>query len=101
MREKMYRYAPDAPAILLSGGLILWLITFLIDRHYNHNQGLIWMPFLIIQIAITIICGILLKKFHQQVHTDALTGLHSRKYFNLKLSELKTKGPISLLLIDQ
>ncbi|MBZ4686372.1 MAG: diguanylate cyclase [Clostridia bacterium] len=97
MKEKMYKYAP---VVLLSGGLILWLITSLIDRYYNHNHGLVWMPFLIIQMIIITICGILLKKLHLQVHTDTLTGLHNRKYFYAKLYELKTKGPISLLLID-
>ncbi|MDI3534519.1 MAG: diguanylate cyclase [Thermosediminibacterales bacterium] len=97
MKEKMYKYAP---AILLSCGLILWLITFLIDRHYNHNQGLVWMPFVIIQMVISTICGVLIKKLYQQVHTDALTGLRNKKYFYIKLSELKTKAPVSLILID-
>ncbi|MBZ4654633.1 MAG: diguanylate cyclase [Peptococcaceae bacterium] len=98
MKEKMYKYAP---VILLSGGLILWLIAFLIDRYYNHNQGLVvWMPFVIIQVVISTICGILIKKLHQQVHTDSLTGLRNRKYFYTKLSELKSKAPVSLILID-
>ncbi|QNB46507.1 diguanylate cyclase [Thermanaerosceptrum fracticalcis] len=98
MKEKMYKYAP---VILLSGGLILWLIAFLIDRHYNHNQGLaVWMPFVIIQVVISTICGIFIKKLHQQVHTDSLTGLRNRKYFYTKLSELKSKAPVSLILID-
>jgi diguanylate cyclase (GGDEF)-like protein len=93
----MYKYAP---VILLSGGLILLLITFLIDRHYNNNQGLVWMPFVIIQIVISIICGILIKKLYRQVHTDVLTGLCNRKYFYKKLSELQNKAPVSLILID-
>lgn len=58
MKEKMYKHAPF---VLLSGGLILWLIAFLIARHYNHNQGLVWMPFVIIQVVISTICGILIK----------------------------------------
>ncbi|MDK2821523.1 MAG: diguanylate cyclase [Clostridia bacterium] len=58
------------------------------------------MPFTIIQIVISTICGILIKKLHQQVHTDTLTGLRNRKYFYTKLSELKTKSPVSLMLID-
>lgn len=96
MKEKMYKYAP---AILLSGGLILWLITLLLNRHYNHNQGLVWMPF-VIQMVISTICGILIKKLYQQAHTDTLTGLRNRKYFYTKLSEIKTKAPVSLILID-
>jgi len=97
MKEKMYKYAP---AVLLSGGLILWLVTFLTDKYYNHNQGLVWVPFVIIQMVISTICGIVIKKLHLQVHTDMLTGLRNRKYFYAKLSELKSKAPVSLILID-
>ncbi|QSQ08719.1 Response regulator PleD [Koleobacter methoxysyntrophicus] len=97
MKEKVYKYAP---AILLSGGLFLWFVTVLIDRHYNYNQGLVWMPFVIFQVTISTICGILIKKLHQQVYTDSLTGLCNRRYFYTKLSELKSKAPVSLILLD-
>lgn len=93
----MYKHAP---IILVSGGLILWLITFLIDRHCNYNHGLAWMPFVIIQMIVSAICGIMIKKFYQQAQTDMLTGLCSRRYFYEKLSGLKTKAPVSLILID-
>lgn len=89
-----------APVILVSGGLILWLITFSIDRYYNYNHGLVWMPFLIIQMIVSTICGIMIKKFYQQAQTDMLTGLCNRRYFHEKLSGLKTKAPVSLILID-
>jgi diguanylate cyclase (GGDEF)-like protein len=97
IKEKMYKYAP---AILLSGGLILWLITLLIDRHYNHNQGLVWMTFVIIQVLISTICGILIKKLYRRAHTDVLTGLRNREYFYTKLSEQQNKAPVSLILLD-
>jgi len=97
IKEKIYKYAP---VILLSGGLILWLITFLIDRHYNYNQDLIWIPFVIIQILISITCCILIENLYQHVHMDTLTGLPNRRSFYIKLSEIKTKTPLSLLIID-
>jgi len=97
IKEKIYK---NAPAIFLSGGVILWFITFLIDRYYNQNQILVWMPFVIIQILTSTICGILLKKMYGQVHTDVLTGLCNRKFFYKKLSELQSKAPVSLILID-
>ncbi|ADG81298.1 GGDEF domain-containing protein [Thermincola potens] len=97
MREKMYKFAP---AILLSAGLFLLTITFFADRYYLGQQGYLWLPMAIIQTVISTICGILIKRLNREANTDALTGLHNRKYFYTKLSELKTKGPISLLLID-
>lgn len=78
----------------------MWLITFSIDRHYNRNQDLVWIPFVIIQVVISTICGILIKKLHQQVYTDVLTGLRNRRYFCAKLPELTSKAPVSLILMD-
>lgn len=97
VKRSMYKHAP---VILVSGGLILWLITFLIDRYYNYNHGLVWMPFVIIQMIVSAICGIMIKKFYQQAQTDILTGLCNRRYFHEELSGLKTKAPVSLILID-
>jgi len=97
INEKIYK---NAPAIFLSGGVILWLITFLIDRYYNQNQTMVWVPFVLIQILTSVIYGILLKKMYGQVHTDVLTGLCNRKYFYNKLSELQNKVLVSLILID-
>jgi len=98
MKGNMYKYFP---AILFSGGLILWFAIFLIDRHYNCNYDVVWIPFVITQIIIGIINGFLIKKLSQQVQTDMLTGLCSRRYFYTKLSELKFKKvPVSLILID-
>ncbi len=97
VKKSMYKHAP---VILVSGGLILWLITFLMDRYYHHNHDLVWMPFVIIQMIVSAICGIMIKKFYQQAQTDMLTGLCNRRYFHEKLSGLKTKTPVSLILID-
>lgn len=97
MKEKMYKYAP---VLLLSGGLGLWLITFLIARYDNYKQGLAWISLLVIQMVICATCGILIKELHQQVHTDTLTGLRNRRYFCEKLPELTSKAPISLILMD-
>lgn len=97
MKEKIYKYAPT---ILLAGGLILWLFTLLIDRYYNYGASLVWRLYVTIQMVITTACGVLIKKLHQQVQTDMLTGLHNRRYFYTKLSELQALAPISLLLID-
>ncbi|NSW92652.1 MAG: GGDEF domain-containing protein [Firmicutes bacterium] len=97
MKKKMYEYAS---VILVPGGLILWFITFFIDRWYNYNHVLVWMPFLIIYIISSMFCGIMIKKLYQQAHTDMLTGLCSRRYFYKKLSGMKAKSPVSLVLID-
>lgn len=97
MKKAMYKYAP---AILLSGELIVLLIIFFIDRRYNYNHDLVWIPFVIIQMLVSAICGIIIKKLYQQVHTDMLTGLCSRRYFYKELSGMKAKAPISLVLID-
>jgi len=97
VKEKMYRYAP---AILLSGGLVLWVITLLIHRYCLSAQALVWTSFIVTELAINVVCGIIINKLHQQVHIDVLTGLYNRKYLYTKLPELQTKIPVSLILID-
>ncbi|MEW6624429.1 MAG: GGDEF domain-containing protein [Bacillota bacterium] len=97
MKEKMYEHAP---IILLVGGLILWLNVLLIDRNFNHYQGMAWMSFGAFMVIINVMCGILIKKLHEQVHIDPLTGLHNRNYFYAKMSELKSNSFGSLILID-
>lgn len=92
LKKKMYDYAP---ALLVSGGLILWLSAW-----YNFNHGLAWMPFVIIQIIVNALCGMMIKKLHQQAYTDMLTGLCSRRCFYKKLLGMITKSPIALVLID-
>ncbi|MBA1336309.1 MAG: hypothetical protein HPY66_2744 [Firmicutes bacterium] len=96
MKEKLYKHAP---LVLLLAGLLLWFAALSIDRFY-HKQVLVWMPFVIIQLIVSTACGILIRTLYQQVHMDALTGLRNRKYFFAKLSEIKTKTPVSLILID-
>ena len=98
MKNRVNKYAPIV--ILLAGWLIFGLITFLIDRHNSLNQVLVWVLFIIIQTLISIMYGIQIKELHWQARIDILTGLYNRKYFNEKLSGLKAKGLISLLLID-
>jgi len=98
MKNKVYKYVHIV--ILLAGWLIFGLITFLIDGQGSFNQVLIWVSFVIIQSLTSTMYGIQIKELNRQVHIDVLTGLHNRKYFNEKLSGLKLKGLISLLLID-
>ena len=98
MKNRVNKYAPIV--ILLAGWLIFGLITFLIDRQNSLNQVLVWVLFIIIQTLISIMYGIQIKELHWQARIDILTGLYNRKYFNEKLSGLKAKGLISLLLID-
>ncbi|GAV25381.1 GGDEF domain-containing protein [Carboxydothermus islandicus] len=61
---------------------------------------MIWNIFLIFQIVWAIGLSLLFKEVSVQANTDALTGLFNRNYFNKMLNKIKTKGPISLLLID-
>jgi len=87
-----------APIILLSCGLITWLVTFLLDMHYN--SIIVWFFCLLIQAVISTLTGIAMKKLYKQVYIDMLTGLYNRKYFSMKLPELKTQTPVSLILVD-
>ncbi|MGI9862643.1 GGDEF domain-containing protein [Moorella naiadis] len=100
MQEKIYKYAP---MILLLGGLIMLLVTLLLERYYSYGHygdDLAWRFYAIIQILITTVLGGLVKSLYRQVHIDMLTGLHNRRYFSTKLSAIQAQTPISLLLID-
>ncbi|BCV22810.1 GGDEF domain-containing protein [Moorella sp. Hama-1] len=100
MEEKIYKYAP---MILLFGGLIMLLVTLLLESYYNYGHygyDLAWGFYAIIQILIATALGGVVKKLHQQVHIDVLTGLHNRRYFSTKLYAIQAQTPISLLLID-
>lgn len=96
MKEKLCKHAP---LVLLLTGLFLWFTAFSTDRFYHDNAS-IWIPFVIIQLMISIVCGTFIRTLYRQVHMDALTGLRNRKYFFAKLSDIKTKTPVSLILID-
>ncbi|KUK53575.1 MAG: Diguanylate cyclase [Desulfotomaculum sp. 46_296] len=98
MKNKAYKHAPIV--ILLAGWLIFGLITFLIGSQSSLNQVLLWVSFVIIQTLISTMYVVQIKELRRQAHIDILTGLYNRKYFNEKLSGLKLKGLISLLLID-
>lgn len=97
VKRHMYRYAPE---ILSSLGFLLWLVSFLMDRHFKDESVLAWLPFVTVQTVIAAICGTIIRELYQQVQTDMLTGLHSRRYFYMKLTELKSRIPVSLLFID-
>jgi len=98
MKEKMYRFAP---AILFSGSLILCISIFFIVKYANINlKHPIHIAFITCQVITSLICGISIRKLHDQVYIDTLTGLCNRKFFNEKLYKMKTTGPISLILLD-
>jgi len=97
-KNKVYKYAPVV--ILLTGWLTFGLIAFLINRQNNFNHVLVWVSFVIIQMLISTMYCIQIKELNRQASIDILTGLYNRTYFNEKLSGLKIKGLISLLLID-
>jgi diguanylate cyclase len=98
MGEKIYNYAP---VLLLITGLGLWLGISCIDKYiFNHSSSFAVIFLISILILLSTICGVIIKKLYQQVHTDTLTGLHNRKYFYTKLAAIKTKESFSLILID-
>jgi len=98
MQKNLYNYIPAI--LLLLGEIIICLTLFLIDKYFNYYRDLIWISFAIIQIMIVLIYGILIKNLYKQIQTDMLTGLCSRRYFYTKLSKMKFKAPVSLILID-
>lgn len=96
--EKIYNYAP---AISLTIGLILWLIGFYADKRFNaYFSGTVWSVLFVVFILAYTLSGVVIKNLYHQVHTDTLTGLHNRKYFFAKLSEIKANDRFSLVLID-
>ncbi|MDI3481123.1 MAG: diguanylate cyclase [Tepidanaerobacteraceae bacterium] len=97
VKKHMYNYAP---AILSLMGFLLWLISFLTDRYYKCGNVLPWIPYVMLQTVVAAVSGTIIKNLYWQVQTDMLTGLHSRRFFYMKLSELKKTLPVSLLFID-
>jgi len=98
MEEKIYNYAP---IIFLIVGLILWFIAFYADKQFNtYFKGSAWSVLSIVLIFVVTVSGGVIKTLYHQVHTDTLTGLHNRKYFFTKLSEIKANDRFSLILID-
>ncbi len=82
--------------LLLIGGLLLTFILYFLKK----DGDLIWNFFLMFQVIWAIGLSLLFKEVSVQANTDALTGLFNRNYFNEKLYNIKTKGPISLILLD-
>ena len=102
MRTKIYQ---NAPLVLFLLSAILWSISFGLSELTSIPDGYIWMPYVLPQTFITILCGIILKKFYHGMNTDVLTGLCNRLCFYEILSrELervnRTKIPVSLVLLD-
>lgn len=96
MNNKIFKYAPT---VLLFSSLFFWLFAVFLNNYFNYDYFL-WLPFIFIQILISTFIGLLIKNLHLQIYIDTLTGLRNRKYFYLKLSELKNIKQISLILID-
>jgi diguanylate cyclase (GGDEF)-like protein len=98
MIEKIYNYAP---VLFLVVGLILWLIIFYVNKQFNtYSDGSVWSVLSLVFILVFTVSGVVIKNLYHQVHTDTLTGLHNRKYFFAKLSEIKANDRFSLILID-
>ena len=98
MKEKICNYAP---VVFLMVGLILWLIAFYVDKQFNtYFEDSVWRVLSLVVISVLTASGVLIKNLYHQVHTDTLTGLHNRKYFFTKLSEIKANDRFSLILID-
>jgi diguanylate cyclase (GGDEF)-like protein len=71
----------------------------------SNFSGIIIITLILLYIIGGIIIGKLVQRLHSCSSSDSLTGLKSRGYFYLRLSEeikkmKKQKSPISLLLID-
>jgi diguanylate cyclase len=96
-KSVIYKYAPY---ILVLGSLILLFITLAVIKKHEINYIEVLVLFIIIQIIVSIYCGIVIKKLYQQTYIDTLTGLYNRRCFQNKLLGMKIKMPISLILID-
>ncbi len=99
MRHLFYKFAP---VIIPSIGFSIWFVGRLLDEYTNIHAGLIWMPYVLIQCIISIICGKLLQNLYRGTYKDILTGLRNRRYFYERLSkELgRVSDYISLILLD-
>lgn len=86
--------------VLISADLSSWFIVLFMDKRYALNYSLIWMFIVTVQIMSKVFLGILIYNLHREAYTDMLTGLHSRRYFYIRVSNKNIKPPFSLLLID-
>lgn len=102
MKQLFYKFAP---VTLVTVGFTIWFAGFLLDKYTDINDGLIWLPYIFTQTAISLICGNIIKNLHQGVYKDTMTGLKNRRYFYEKLADemervKRAKFPVSLMLID-
>lgn len=102
MGQLFYRFAP---LILVMSGLILWLTSFLLSEYTHIYEGLAWLPFVLLQMFISLTCGILIRRLHRGAYQDPMTGLFNRRYlyekFTREIERIKrTKSPLSLAIID-
>ncbi|WP_156922814.1 GGDEF domain-containing protein [Desulfitobacterium metallireducens] len=94
------------PILLPILSAILCAIAYLLDEFAEiSNKFILWLPFGVILVLISMTCGILIKKLYFGAHNDALTGLYNRRYFNYKLDDeisriKRTQSVFSLILID-
>lgn len=102
MKQLFYKYAPF---VLVVFCLALGLTAFGFDQFTRVPKLMIWVPFVLVEIIVCFLCGILLQRLYHGVHNDELTGLRNRKFFYQRLaSEMdrikRTKAPLSLIFID-
>jgi diguanylate cyclase (GGDEF)-like protein len=71
----------------------------LLAKGGQNNYFVLWILLLYL-VAAAIIYGFLIKRLHQQVHTDLLTGLCNRRSFYEKLSAGTASFPVSLVFLD-
>lgn len=86
-------------------GLLLWVLSLIIDERTDIHPGIVWLPFVISQTMVSAWCGILIKKLRFSSNRDPLTGLANRGYFQEKLDyELKrlkrTRSNLTLAMLD-
>lgn len=101
MKRIFYRLTP---IVLIGLNLFLWLLAFLTERIHSYSV-LAWIPYLLTQVIISGISGIVIQRLHWGAHVDHLTGLLNRRFFYAELDKemerVRRKGlPVSLIFID-
>lgn len=95
-----------SPILLPLVNAALWGGALILHKFFNIlNSFVEAMPFIILQIVISWLCGVFIKKLNYGANNDDLTGLYNRRYLNTRLEEeierlKRTKGSLSLILID-
>lgn len=106
MERLVYKFAMKfIPVLLPIVNVILWVVVFLLNKSTPIANGLEWLPYAIIQIVISTLLGIWIKKLNFGANNDELTGLYNRRYLNARLAEeiariKRTQSSLSLILID-